>query len=668
MKRRITALVLAVMMVMGTVAAAAGMEKTVTVTPMALNVNGQTVTPLKSDGTPAEVFAYEGATYAPLRYLSELGGSKVIWDANDPNTAKIATDAAYTNDWDGVYDVVVVGYGGAGAVTAITAADKGAKVLVLEKAPKGEEGGNTRVSGQQILSPNDPVKAETYFRAMQGNYAVDDEIVTTWATKMCENKAWVEQMGGEGVTEIVYPEYPELPGSEAMTCALVGGVRSTGLFWKLLAENVEKRDIDVLYATPGTELIQDNAGAVVGVVAEQEGKELRFYANGGVVLACGGFENNQEMIQTYLHLPYGYPKGTVYNTGDGITMAMEVGAQLWNMSNPAGPDLNFKAPDRDSAFGYSLATTSLFTRGAIIVGADGTRFINEAYSARHGKVPFSGNFITNPVSLPAYLIFDEAARTAGPIYASWSKDNSEEVEKGWIVKADTLAELAEKLDLPEGSLDTTVENYNVICKAGEDPLGRAAEKLTAIGKGPYYAMELVPSFTNPQGGPKRNAQCEVISTRGQAIPGLYSAGELGSFHVHGYNGGGTVGECIMTGRIAGENAAAAKTGRMVLPLAAITVKQDNGPDIATSAGEYVGVSHNGMGGDVYVKVTMDGGKIAKVEVVEQHETVGIGDKAIAALPDAIVKAGSTEVDNVSGATITSKAIKEAVADALSQVK
>ena len=160
----------------------------------------------------------------------------------------------------------------------------------------------------------------------------------------------------------------------------------------------------------------------------------------------------------------------------------------------------------------------------------------------------------------------------------------------------------------------------------------------------------------------------VISTRGQAIPGLYSAGELGSFHVHGYNGGGNVGECIMTGRIAGENAAAAKTGRMVLPLAAITVKQDNGPDIATSAGEYVGVSHNGMGGDVYVKVTMDGGKIAKVEVVEQHETVGIGDKAIAALPDAIVKAGSTEVDNVSGATITSNAIKAAVADALSQVK
>lgn len=668
MKKRITALVLAALMVVGTVAAAAGMEKTITVTPMALNVDGREVTPTKSDGTPAEVFAYEGATYAPLRYLAELNGNQVVWDANDPGIAKIVTDVAYTTAWDGVYDVVVVGYGGAGAVTAITAADKGAKVLLLEKAPKGEEGGNTRVSGQQILSPNDPVKAETYFRAMQGSYAVDDEIVTTWATKMCENKAWVEQMGGKNIGEIVYPEYPELPGSEAMTCALIDGVRSTGLFWKLLAENVEKRDIDVLYATPGTELIQNDDGAVVGVVAQQEGKELRFYANNGVVLACGGFENNQEMIQTYLHLPYGYPKGTVYNTGDGITMAMEVGAQLWNMANPAGPDLNFKAPDRDSTYGYSLATTSLFTRGAIIVGADGTRFINEAYNARHGKVPFAGNFITNQISLPAYLIFDEATRTAGPIYASWSKDNSEEIGKGWIVKADTLAELAEKIELPEGSLDDTVKGYNAICKAGEDPLGRAAEKLTAIGKGPYYAMELVPSFTNTQGGPKRNAQCEVVSTQGEAIPGLYSAGELGSFHVHGYNGGGNVGECIMTGRIAGENAAAAKSGRVVLPVAPVSGGQDSGLEITTGANEYVGVSHSGMGGDLYVKVTVEAGKIVKVEVLNNSETVGIGDKAISVLPDAIVKAGSTDVDNVSGATITSKAIKEAVDNALAQVK
>ena len=90
--------------------------------------------------------------------------------------------------------------------------------------------------------------------------------------------------------------------------------------------------------------------------------------------------------------------------------------------------------------------------------------------------------------------------------------------------------------------------------------------------------------------------------------------------------------------------------------------------MALSVGEYLGVSHNGMGGGLTVKVTMEGGKITKVEIVKHNETPGISDPAREQLPDAIVKAGSTEVDNVSGATITSKAIKEAVSDALSQVK
>lgn len=96
MKKRITALALAALIVMGTVAVAAGTEKTITVTPMGLNVNGQVVTPTKSDGTPAEVFAYEGATYAPLRYLTEFNGNQMVWDANDPSTAKIITTAGYS--------------------------------------------------------------------------------------------------------------------------------------------------------------------------------------------------------------------------------------------------------------------------------------------------------------------------------------------------------------------------------------------------------------------------------------------------------------------------------------------------------------------------------------------------------------------------------------------
>ena len=137
---------------------------------------------------------------------------------------------------------------------------------------------------------------------------------------------------------------------------------------------------------------------------------------------------------------------------------------------------------------------------------------------------------------------------------------------------------------------------------------------------------------------------------------------------------------MIFGDIAGRNAAAQKEPlpayqnrlKTVSPMTYTPGKVSdlgrNGPDVSLSTNEYLGVSHNAMGGDLHVKVTLDNGKITKVEVLDNKETPGIGTKAIEAIPDAIVKANSVEVDNVSTATITSKAIKEAVADALSQAK
>jgi uncharacterized protein with FMN-binding domain/succinate dehydrogenase/fumarate reductase flavoprotein subunit len=113
MKRRITALALAIVMVLGTAALAAGTEKTITVTPMTLNINGQNVTPTKSNGAAAEVFAYDGATYVPLRYLSELLGLNVEWDKNDPTTAKLTGDVTLpAAGGDGTYTGTAAGFGG----------------------------------------------------------------------------------------------------------------------------------------------------------------------------------------------------------------------------------------------------------------------------------------------------------------------------------------------------------------------------------------------------------------------------------------------------------------------------------------------------------------------------------------------------------------------------
>lgn len=596
--------------------------------------------------------------------------------ASQPSPAPAAEQPAGAAKWDYEYDVVVVGYGGAGATSAVSAADAGASVLLLEKAAEGGQGGNTRVSGQQILTPSDVDAAVGYFRSIQEGFDLSDVMMRTMVQKMSENEAWLREMGATDIQYIDYPEFPEAQGSETMKCILLEGVRSTGLFWNLLKENVEKRDIDVWFNSPGQELVQDqDTGVILGVVVEQEGKQIRVKANNGVILACGGFENNQDMIQSYLHIPAGYPKGNYLNTGDGIMMAAKVGAQMWHMNNPAGPDLVFKNKESAAYYGYTSAT--FVGNGAIFVGKDGTRFCNEAEMGRHGKVYFHGSYITLPISLPAYMVFDEAAFTSGPVYSSggWSKDNSEELGKGWIKKADTLAELAQMIGVGAENLQGQVEKYNAACKAGVDEFfGRPQKTLNALESGPYYALELSPTFTNTQGGPKRNENCEVLDYENNAIPNLYSAGELGSMYAHGYNGGGNLGECIASGRIAGENAAKTKgntgaagvagKGGNMSPVAAATSPAGSA---TYRPGTYKGTG-TGMGGAIEVEVVVDESSIKSITILSHNETAGISDTAREKMPGNIIAAQSAQADAVAGATMTSNGIKEAVKSALEQAK
>lgn len=580
-----------------------------------------------------------------------------------------------TISWDAEYDVVVVGFGGAGAVASITDSDEGAKVLLLEKAKEGGQGGNTKVSGQQILYPSDVDRAVNYFKAIFGEFNYDEAMVRTMVEKMSENEEWLKSMGATDIQYINYPEYPEVEGSDAMRCILLGKVYSTGLYWKVAEDNVFKRtsNIDIWFDSPGKELIQDpETNAIIGIKVNKEGKMMNVKANNGVVLATGGFENNQDMIQTYLHLPYAYPKGTYNNTGDGIIMAMKVGTQLWHMNNPAGPDLNFKDPESNNYFGYKL--TEFGSKNTIFVGKDGTRFLDESYSSKHGKIPFHGNYMTQPVSLPAYAIFDGTVFASGPIYQSggWSSDNTREVGKGWIIKADTIEELAMQIGLEPEALENTVNKFNKYCEDKLDPdFGRNPETLNSIVSAPFYAMKLTPTLTNTQGGPKRNEKCEVLDHDNNPIPNLYSAGELGSFFAHGYNGGGNVGETIASGRIAGENAAKPKTNIPAKKDIASKEEADHNIEKAVNVsynpGTYTGIGI-GMGGEITVEVTVDDSSIKSVEILSHKETSGISDNAIKNMPSNIVNAQSTTIDSVAGATMSSKGIIEAVNNALEQAE
>jgi succinate dehydrogenase/fumarate reductase flavoprotein subunit len=482
------------------------------------------------------------------------------------------TQAATSNlpaKWDKEVDVVIVGFGGAGAVAAITAYDAKAKVLILEKAPQGQEGGNTRVSGNMWFSPTPADQAVTYFNALSGPFTAPPAMVQVWAEEMGKVNDFVTAIGGEvGELNIFNPEFPELAGSEcAKTYAAPTSMQSK--LWKVLKSAVDDRQIEVLYGTPAKQLVQNpDTKEILGVMADQSGTTIAIKAKKAVIMTCGGFENNQQMIRDYLHLETGYPKGTPYNTGDGVEMAIAVGADLWHMDNMAGPDFNFKAPDFDYAFGYTISPSP---KSWMMVSADNKRFIDAKAGTRHGKVLLHGQWVPNPVPMPVHMIFDEKVRTNGPLYYNqpmfcwysiletykWSQDNMTEISKGWIAQANSIQELAQKINRDPAALDATVSEYNQACAAGADPMyGTTAENLVAIDTPPYYAMEMFPTFTNTQGGARRNEKAQVLDTQGSPIPRLYSAGEFGSIYGNLYNGGGNNGESLAFGQVAARNAVA----------------------------------------------------------------------------------------------------------------
>jgi succinate dehydrogenase/fumarate reductase flavoprotein subunit len=290
-----------------------------------------------------------------------------------------------------------------------------------------------------------------------------------------------------------------------------------------------------------------------------------------VVLTCGGFENNQEMIRDYLPgIPYCYTSGSPWNEGDGIRMAMAVGADLWHMNNYAGPSMALKVPEVRTTFSMqALHFSKIMPGGMIVVGPDARRFCDEKYKTRHGKVPVNGSWLPLATPCPMFMVFDHTLFTAGPLYDKhpshgwtqiverypWSEDNRAELDKGWIKTAATLPALAALLSLDPAALADSVARWNRGCAAGRDrDFGRSL-MLAPLAAAPLYAIELSPSMLNTQGGPRRNEKGQVLRPDGSAIPRLYSAGELGSIYSYLYQGTGNIGECLAFGRISGRNAA-----------------------------------------------------------------------------------------------------------------
>ena len=597
-----------------------------------------------------------------------------------------------TVNWEGQYDVVVVGFGGAGAVSAITAAKAGAKVLIVEKAPEGHEGGNTRYSGQMFVYGNGNYEnTMSYYKALAGNHEIPEALLEVYVkniTNMTDvvaetfglNKAdFIDAVGFQGVGSFS-PEYPELPGAESITLMAThdSGV-SDGYLWGIMKQRVTENadNIDVWYESPAVGLIQDPGnGTIIGVEVERGGKTLNVRANNGVVMACGGFENNPEMIEAYLGLSESVAQGSLYNTGDGVEMTMEVGAAMWHMhvyEGMGGLGSTTILTDSGRLEYYTSYMPPCITGSSVLVGGDGTRFVNEPVVTRHGHVLNGDGYYNPQYPQSMYLILSaknyQTALAYGVVMPTDYK---------YAYSGNTIEELATATGINAETLAETIATFNAHATAGTtDEFGRAAATMEAFpNEGPYYAVKLVPVILNTQGGAMRNENAEVLNNEGNPIPHLYSAGEFGGICSHQYQGGGNIAEVIIFGLIAGENAAKAKeytssvlTAVESNPTYLPGVESDlkTGSDyshIELGENEYLGVGTGGMGGEIAVKVKVVEGKIEAIEVVEENETPDRIAKVIETFIPAIIDAQSTDVDTVSSCTMSCNAVKEAVDNAI----
>jgi len=489
----------------------------------------------------------------------------------------------------------VIGCGYAGAVAALSAHDAGARVTLIEKMR--EPGGISVCSAGGVRVAEDADEAFEYLQATNGATA-PDAVLRRLAKGMTEVEVFVRVLGRETGAVISRRKhagnYPfaghrtfgfvyvdDIPGVDpASAYPHVRGSKPGALLFHLLQDNLARRGIAVRTETPAHRLYADAAGVVQGVQIESGGRYCSVRARRGLVLACGGFEANAEMQAQFWQEKPVLSAAVRGNTGDGIRMAQELGADVWHMWHYHG-SYGFKHPD--PAYPYGIRTKRLpdwlpgeGPRGDvvmtwIVVDREGRRFMNEypPYLQDTGARPLEPYDADRQRygRIPCWLITDEAGRKRYPlgrptyndpeVHFDWSASNAAEIELGMVRRAEGLPELARLIDATESVLRETVTRWNQACARHSDPeFGRPPSSMMPISEPPFYAAQLWPVVSNTQGGPRHDERQRVIDAFGAPIPRLYAAGELGSVFGHLYMSGGNLAECFIGGQIAGREAAA----------------------------------------------------------------------------------------------------------------
>ena len=486
------------------------------------------------------------------------------------------------------YDVIVLGGGNAALCAALSAREHGASVLVLERAPEAKRGGNSAFTGggfRIVHHGADDIKkivpdlsddeiarsdfgeytAEQYLDDLGRitQYYIDPDLAEVIVRQSTDTVHWMRERGIRFL-----PNYGRQAYNVGGRFKFFGGVviyangGGRGLM-ELHYKAAEKHGVPVRYNTQAIALLQGAAG-VEGVRALVNGTPQEFGAE-AVVLACGGFEANREMRTRYLGPGWDMAKvrGTRYNTGDGISMALDIGAQSYGQWSGChsvaweryAPDFgDVETPHASYRYSYPFS---------IMVNADGKRFLDEGADFRNYTYAKYGRIVLQQPGSFAWQVFDAQVKHL--------LRDEYKLRGATKVQADTLEGLVEKMqDVQPMHFLETVREYNAAIKrdAAFDPnikdgratVGLAIDKTNwanTIEKPPFEAYSVGCGITFTFGGLKIDTATHVLDIEDAPIPGLYAAGELvGGLYYFNYPGSTGLMAGSVFGRIAGREAAA----------------------------------------------------------------------------------------------------------------
>jgi fumarate reductase flavoprotein subunit len=469
-----------------------------------------------------------------------------IWERMEASIDELqqqsaAHDSAISNPPRDTVDVIVIGSGGAGLSAAVAAADASARVIVVEKEPV--IGGNSKLAAgglnaaetrqQAALGIEDSLALMTADTINGGKDKNDPVLVQVLVSESAGSVDWLTSMGAD------MSDVGRMGGASVdRTHRPAGGLAVGKHIVQVLYDRASQLDVDLRVNTRAVEILEDQSGAVRGLLVQGKYTGLYWIQAPTVVVAAGGFGKNNDLVASFDEKLRGFAATNQPGaTGDGLNVATRAGAGTLDMQF-------IQAHPTYSPVGGVLVTEAVRGNGAILVNEAGRRFVNELTTR-----DVAAAAILEQAGDHAYLIFDESVRRSLQQIEGY-------VELGAVDEQLTLSDLADSLGMDATVLTATVERYNGFVAAGTDQEFSRQDMARPIAEEAFYAIEVTPAIHHTMGGLRINSQTQVLSGDGESIRGLFAAGEV-TGGVHGANrlGGNAVSDIVTFGRRAGQRAA-----------------------------------------------------------------------------------------------------------------